>query len=114
MAGHHLPTVCHIYLILSLLQCNDIGPVKVRNTVMKRGQREMVYNPALNLFLLVERKKKKKDNPHSYPTFFNKKHSSLSSDTEQVPAQHKYQLSISEEGTGIPLTKSCQMCVLVN
>lgn len=60
MAGHHLPTVCHIYLILSLLQCNDIGPVKVRNTVMKRGQREMVYNPALNLFLLVERKKKKK------------------------------------------------------
>lgn len=46
----------------------------------------MVYNPALNQFLLVEGKKK--DISYSYPTLFNKKknkHSSVASDTGQVP-----------------------------
>lgn len=74
-----------ISLILSLLQCSDKVPVKVRNTVTEGGQREMVYNPALNFFLLVEGKKKTSLVVILLFSIEKKAHSSVPSDTEQVP-----------------------------
>lgn len=73
----------------------------------------MVYNPALNQFLLVEGKKK--DISYSYPTLFNKKKTNIPvwPVTQNKYQKHKYHLSIGEELRGIPLVKSCQTCVCV-
>lgn len=39
------------------MQCNDKTPIRVRNTVVDKGQRQVVYDPASNLFLLVMKEK---------------------------------------------------------